>query len=422
MDADRLWFERNLTDRFVRYARINTMSDRHGTGTPSTAGQWELAKLLVRELSDIGVENVYFDDNAYIVARIPSNLPEGRKIPTVGLMAHMDTAPDLSGENVEPKIHSDYDGEPIELNDKYVLSPEDYPQLLRYIGDTVITTDGTTLLGADDKAGVAEIMTVVAYLSEHPEIGHGPIEVIFTPDEETGHGMDRFPQSELSAEVCYTLDGDREGTIEAECFNAFKVVVTFDGYVIHPGQARGKLANAVVMAGQFLSMIPRSESPEATDERYGFYCPTEVSGGLAQATVEIIVRDFEINEVRRRIAFLESAADTVEKAFPGGSVTVEAHKQYLNMRDALQEIPEALEHLNQAVRDTGMEPELKLIRGGTDGARLTEMGIPTPNLFAGGMNFHGRYEWVAVPAMVRAAKTVINLVQRWASGGSVLPA
>lgn len=421
MNLDRQWFESELLERFVRYARINTMSDRHGSSTPSTPGQWDLARLLVKELEDLGVDDVYFDDHAYIIARIPASIPAGGDIPAVGLMAHMDTSPDLTGEGVRPQVHADYDGTPIRLNDEHTLSPVDYPYLARYVGETVITTDGTTLLGADDKAGVAEVMTAVAYLRSHPEVGHGPLEVIFTPDEETGHGMDEFPLDELSAGVCYTLDGDVEGAIEAECFTAYKVVVTFRGYSIHPGQARGKLANAVSMAGQFLGMIPRSESPEATDGRYGFYCPTEVTGRIAESTVELIVRDFELSQVKRRIAFLEAAADTVAKAFPGGSVTVAAEKQYLNMRDALEKVPEALENLLQAVRDTGIEPELKLIRGGTDGARLTEMGIPTPNIFAGGMNFHGRYEWVALPAMVRAAKTVINLVQRWASAGSVLP-
>ena len=420
MDLDREWFAGELIRRFVRYARIHTTSDRHGEETPSTPGQWDLAKLLVAELREIGVEDIYFDDHAYIIARIPATIPDG-ELPTIGIMAHMDTAPDLTGQGVSPQVRDEYDGGDIALSEEYTLSPTDYPDLLRYIGETIITTDGTTLLGADDKAGVAEIMTVVSYLQDHPEIGHGPIEIIFTPDEETGRGMDKFPTRELSSAVCYTLDGDREGTIEAECFNAYKVTVHFTGYVIHPGQARGKLANATAMAGSFLSMIPRSESPEATDGRYGFYCPTEVKGTLAESTVELIVRDFEIDEVNRRIAFLEAAADAVAKAFPGGSARVETTKQYLNMRDALREIPEALEHLTQAVRDTGVEPELKLIRGGTDGSRLTEMGVPTPNIFAGGMNFHGRYEWVAVPAMIRAAKTVINLVQRWASGGSVLP-
>jgi tripeptide aminopeptidase len=333
-------------------------------------------------------------------------------------MAHIDTAPDLTGENVRPQVHEQYDGGAISLDHDHVLDPDDYPMLRRYEGETIITTDGSTLLGSDDKAGIAEIMTAVRYLIEHPEIPHPSIEIIFTPDEETGRGMDGFPQERLQSRYCFTLDGTDEGSVETECFTAFMATATFTGYVIHPGSARGKLANATAMASQFVSLLPRSESPEATDGRYGFYCPTEISGGISSATVVVIVRDFDISIAQRRLSYLETAARLVEGAFPGGSVSIDVRRQYLNMAEFLGEHPDVVENVKTAIRQTGMEPAVHQIRGGTDGARLSERGIPTPNIFTGGQNLHGRYEWIALPAMVRASKTVINLVQLFVDGAT----
>ena len=407
MEIDRSWFEADLLDRFQSYARIHTTSDSHVPTTPSTDRQFDLARQLESELKDMGVTDVSLDEQCYLIARLPGTAPGT----PIGLMAHLDTAPDLTGENVRPQIHEQYDGGAIKLGDDYVLDPDDYPMLRRYQGETIITTDGSTLLGSDDKAGIAEIMTAAHYLIEHPEILRPPIEIIFTPDEETGRGMDGFPQAQLQSKFCFTLDGTDEGSVETECFTAFKATVTFAGYVIHPGSARGKLANATAMAAQFVSLLPRSESPEATDGRYGFYCPTEISGGFSSATVTVIVRDFDMAIAQRRVSYLDTVAQLVEGAFPGGTVSVDIHRQYLNMAEVLGEYPDVIENAKTAIRQTGMEPVVNHIRGGTDGARLSERGIPTPNIFTGGQNFHGRFEWIALPAMVRASKTVINLVQ-----------
>ena len=414
MDRDRSWFEADILDRFQSYVRIHTTSDPHAASTPSTARQFDLARQLESELKAIGVTDVSLDDRCYLIGRLPGNAPGT----PIGLMAHLDTTPDMAGGNVRPQVHSEYDGGTIKLGGQYVLDPDVYPMLRVYTGETIVTTDGSTLLGADDKAGIAEIMTAVSYLMEHPEIPRPAIEIIFTPDEETGRGMDDFPQDQLRSRFCYTLDGSDEGAVEAECFTAFKATVTFNGYAIHPGTARGKLANATAMAAQFVSLLPRSESPEATDGRYGFYCPTEITGGISSASVTVIVRDFDMSIAERRVNYLDAVASLVEGAFPGGTVSVETQRQYLNMADVLGEYPEIVEKAMTAIRQTGMEPSVHLIRGGTDGARLSEHGIPTPNIFTGGQNYHGRFEWIALPAMVRASKTVINLVQLFVDGVS----
>ncbi len=407
MDVDRSWFETDLLDRFQSYARVHTTSDPHVPTTPSTDRQFDLARQLESELREIGVSDVCLDERCYLIARLPGTAPGT----PIGFMAHIDTSPDLTGENVRPQVHEQYDGGRINLNPEHVLDPIDYPMLREYEGETIITTDGSTLLGADNKAGIAEIVTAVRYLIEHPEILRPQLEIIFTPDEETGRGMDGFPQAQLQSRFCFTLDGSDEGSVETECFTAFKATVTFSGYAIHPGTARGKLANAAAMAAQFVSLLPRSESPEATDGRYGFYCATEISGGLSSATVTVIVRDFDMSIVKRRVSHLDTIARLVEGAFPGGTVSVDVHRQYLNMAEFLGGHPDVIENVKTAIRQTGMEPTVRQIRGGTDGARLSERGIPTPNIFTGGQNFHGRFEWIALPAMVRASKTVINLVQ-----------
>ncbi|MFP4407249.1 MAG: peptidase T [Spirochaetaceae bacterium] len=411
LQLDKAKLAEEALERFLRYVQVHTTSDRHSGTQPSSQRQFDLARMLAEELREIGVDDVTLTDNCYVIARIPGN--SGSSLPSIGFLAHLDTAPDLSGENVRPQLWDNYDGSVIKLNDEHALDPAEYPVLEQYVGDTVITTDGTTLLGADDKAGVAEIMTAVSYLLGHPEIERGDLEVIFTPDEEIGHGVDGLPVKELNSPFCFTMDGGEEGTIEAECFNAYSVRVTFNGYVIHPGSAKNKMANATTMAGRFLSMLPQAESPEATEGRDGFYCPVEVRGDYGTAVVDLIVRDFEIEELRRRLEYVRSLAETVEKAFPRSSVTVEEEKQYLNMRDALKPYPFVIEFIQEAVSRTGLEPKLHAIRGGTDGARLTELGIPTPNIFAGGHNFHGRYEWIAKGALARATETILHLVVIW---------
>jgi tripeptide aminopeptidase len=403
-----------VVERLIRYARIETTSDRHVESIPSTPTQWQLARLLVDELKALGVAEVELDEHCYLIARLPAS-PGREGKPSIGLMAHMDTASDVSGAGVKPRVVERYSGKAIELCPGAALDPADFPELRDYEGDTIITTDGTTLLGADDKAGLAEIMTTVAWLLSHPEIAHGPLEIIFTPDEETGNGMNLFPVKKLRSVACYTVDGSAGGEIEAECFTAWEVKAEFTGKSIHPGYARGKLANAVAMASSFVTLIPRSESPESTDGWFGYYNAHEISGGVETAKVEVLVRDFEDEGMVRRLAALDAIARVVEAQFPGGKVEIKQKKQYLNMKKRLDERPEVLERVLEATRRAGLEPRIKPIRGGTDGSRLTEMGIPTPNIFTGGHNYHSRLEWASAAEMTLAVDTLLELVKLWAS-------
>ncbi len=428
-----------LLERFLRYVRQDTSSDRHSYKTPSTEGQHALASMLADEFRGLGAETVDIDEHAFDVARFPARPaaelaagtgrppgpahaagPEQTTSPqqaapaVMGLMAHMDTSSDAPGSGVKPIVHRAYDGKPIALSGGLVLDPAEFPSLAAHAGDTIITSDGTTLLGADDKAGISAIMAALEHLRDHPELPRCALEAIFTPDEETGMGMNRFPVKKISSAACYTVDGDEEGTIEAECFDAYRVSLVFTGRSIHLGYARGKLVNAVEMAGSFLSMIPRQESPQATDGRFGYYCPLEISGTLEEARLDVFLRDFEDKECQRRIAALEAAAEAVRRLFPGGRVSVTAEKQYANMKRRLDQHPEVLERLRRAIELTGLTPREKPIRGGTDGARLTEMGIPTPNIFTGGYNYHSRLEWASLTGMEKAAETLVHLAGLWA--------
>lgn len=406
-------YTEELLQRLLRYVQIDTQSDRHSEAVPSTTKQWDLARQLERELREIGVPKVELNDQCYIVAHLPAS-PGKEKVPCIGIMAHMDTASDVSGSDVHPRVIPQYDGAPVQLSSQYLLDPAEFPDLKNHSGDTIIVTDGSTLLGADDKAGVAETMTAVAWLIRHPELEHGPIDVYFTPDEETGKGMDHFPMEKSKAVACYTLDGGRAPEVEAECFNAYTVKAEFFGKVIHIGAARGKLANAVAMAASFIGLLPRSESPEATDAWYGYYCPIEVSGNLDYAWTEVYLRDFSSKRMRERIEALKVFANAVEAQFPGGHVKLEITQQYLNMKEKLDANPDVLEKLNRAILTAGFEPTMNPIRGGTDGSRLTEMGIPTPNLFTGGYNYHSRFEWASLAEMALAVETVVNLALIWA--------
>jgi tripeptide aminopeptidase len=402
-----------LEARFLRYAGIETTSDRHIDDIPSTKTQWNLARVLMEELSALGVADSSLDGHCYLFARLPAS-PGLEGAPSIGLMAHMDTASDVSGSGVRPRVIRGYDGRPIVLGESLVLDPADNPELSEHVGDSIVVTDGSTLLGADDKAGLAEVMTAAAKLLSRPEIRHGPVELIFTPDEETGKGMNLFPLERLRSKACYTVDGGKAGEIEAECFTAYSVKADFKGKAIHIGSARGKLANAVAMAGSFVSMLPRSEAPESTDGWYGYYCPLEISGSLESARVEVFLRDFSRAGMESRIAAVRAIAAAVEAQFPLGSVALTVTKQYVNMREKLDERPEVLERLLEAARRAGADPLVKPIRGGTDGARLTEMGVPTPNMFTGGYNYHSRYEWASLAEMSLAVETLIELVQLWA--------
>jgi tripeptide aminopeptidase len=400
-------------ERLVRYARIETTSDRHADVIPSTPSQWELARLLEAELKALGIKDVSTDQHCFVIARIPAS-PGQEHRPSIGLMAHLDTSSDVSGANVKPRVITAYDGKPVDLSPGWVLDPAQFAELKDYAGDTIIVTDGTTLLGADDKSGIAIVMTALTAILKDTSFVHGPLYAIFSPDEETGKGMDGFPVGKVKLDACYTFDGGRGGEIESECFTAYEAKVAFAGKSSHPGYARGVMANAVSMAASFVSMLPRSESPEATDGWYGYYYAHEIHGGLEAATLEVLLRDYTDEGMARRQETLSRLAAAVEAQFPGGTATVTLRKQYLNMRRKLDDSPRVLELLNTAARTAGAEPYSKPIRGGTDGARLTELGIPTPNIFAGMHNFHGRFEWASASEMVLAVDTALELVKLWA--------
>lgn len=413
MDFHDAWFEKRLLDRFLRYVRIETTSDSHNEALPSTPGQWELLKLLEKELREIGVSDVALTDNGFLIARLPQQA-KAPDCPTIGFMAHVDTSSDVTAAGVNPQLHREYDGKPISIGNGFVLTPQEHPHLMKYRGDTIITSDGTTLLGADDKAGIAEIMTAVEWMINNPEHEHTGIEIIFTRDEETGRGIEGLPRKLLTSRCCYTLDGDVEGTIEEECFNAYKVDMTFTGRSAHPGTARGVLVNAISMAATAIALLPKNESPEATDGKYGYFHPHEIEGTIEKASLTIILRDFETGGMERRLKAIENIAKAIGGIYPSGQVETAVSKQYSNMREFLQEDPLVMTLLKQAVEDAGMVPATKSIRGGTDGAHLSELGIPTPNIFTGGHNYHSRLEWAALSTMIKATKVVILLSGLWA--------
>ncbi len=412
---DEKWIEKQLLDKFLRYVKINTKSDPHNTDEiPSTKCQWDLLDLLKGELEELGISKITLNEHGYLIAVLESNSQEGEKAPVIGLLAHVDTSPDMEGKGVKPRLIENYNLTDIPLGNGYILKPDDYPDLLKCEGDTIIVTDGSTLLGADDKAGIAEIMTALSWFKEHPDEPHGEVEIIFTPDEETGKGLDFFNKDWLNARCCYTIDGGELGSIETECFNAAGFEIKFKGRVIHPGSARGKLINAVAMTGTFLGLLPANESPEATDGRYGYYSPMEVEGNLDEVKLGGIIRDFDSDELARRIDAMHIYGKAVEAKFPGSTVEVEIRKQYSNMYEYISKDEKIVEILEEAVRSAGVVPVRDIIRGGTDGSRLSEMGIPTPNVFTGGHNYHSRFEWASVNTMIKAADTIINLIQLWA--------
>jgi len=385
MDIDEA-ARRGLAERFLRYVKIDTMSSGKVEGTPTSQGQRELAAMLRDELAGMGLE-AELTPECYVIGRLPSNTGAGRRI---GFLAHLDTSDSVSGRDVKPVI-------------------EETPA-----GGKIIRSGGDTLLGADDKAGITEIMCAAEFLVRRPEIRRPEIEIIFTPDEETGRGLPCFPRDKIKSEFCYTVDGGAAPEIEIECFNAYSVRIDFEGKAIHPGDARGTLVNALLMAADFAMMLPRSESPEATDGYYGYYCPMEISGAHETAYLELILRDFTEEGIQRRLAAVESFARAVEARFPGGKADVQVKHSYSNMRKKIEENPVVLDKLLKSIENIGLKAVLKPIRGGTDGARLTEAGIPTPNIWTGGRNFHSRSEWVSVEEMELAVRLIIELAVLWA--------
>jgi tripeptide aminopeptidase len=404
-----------ILERFLRYAVVDTMSDPHiQDRRPTTPGQMELLHMLKAELEAMGLADIELDGKGYLIARVPSNLPTGVVAPTIGFMAHVDTADDVPGDGVRPRVVEAYDGKDIQLNTDVVLSAEKNPELARYIGQTLVVTDGTTLLGSDDKAGVAILMSIASRLLQKDAVPHGEVEMIFTSDEETGAGMDFFPVKQLRSRCCYTIDGGVQGEIEAECFNAATVEVEFLGVPYHLGAARGKMVNSVSMAVSFIGSLPRNESPEATDGRYGYYCAEEIRGASARTHVVFYLRDFDLDALKRRVATLHSLAGTTEMLFPGGKVTVSEKYVYHNMYEAIKKVPDVMKAIQVAGQRLGLPLQEHIIRGGTDGARLAEMGIPAPNIFTGGHNLHSLYEWAALPAMEASALLVEQIIKYWA--------
>ncbi|AEC02664.1 peptidase T [Parasphaerochaeta coccoides] len=407
---------KDLLERFLRYAVIDTMSNPRNITTqrPSTDGQWNLLRLLEKEVRDLGLTDVILYEKGTLIARIPAT---GTGLPTIGFMAHVDVADDVPGNGVKPRVVETYDGKDIILNDSTVITVADNPALAGYAGDTLVVTDGTTLLGGDDKAGVAAIMSFAKVLVTEKPFVHGEVELIFTTDEETGGGMDVFPYEAIRSEACYTIDGGARYEIETECFNAASVTVTFHGVSYHTGTARGRLVNAVNMAAAFVRALPQAESPEATDGRYGFYAPTDISGVLMKTTVELLLRDFDLDGLKRRIAVVEQIARSIEAIFAAGKVEVAYSFTYYNMAEANKKKPQTMEAVYAAGKELGMPLYSEIIRGGTDGARLAAKGVPCPNLFTGGYNFHSRYEWLALPALNDAANLALGIIGQWARMG-----
>ncbi len=406
-----------IVERFLEYVRFDTQSDETSDTCPSTARQLELARQLVAELNEMGLQgvgdaHVAMDENGYVLAELPGTAP-GR----VGLCAHMDTAPAFTGSGVSPRLVEGYDGGAIDVGHGVVLDPADTPELGECVGDTIITTDGRTLLGADDKAGIAAIMGALEILVQEPEIRRPTVRVCFNPDEEIGRGADRFPLARFDCPVAFTVDGSFTGEINVETFSADKAVVTFTGVSVHPGTARGKMVNALTWMGKLLDRLPMAEAPETTDGREGFYHPVTASGDAASCTLQLILRDFDTDVLEERGRRLERMCAGLMAEEPDLDVKVEIAKQYRNMYDVLSRHPDVTAKLEAAVQAAGITPRLEPIRGGTDGSRLTELGMPTPNVFAGGVNFHGPSEWISTRVLAQSACTILNLVQLFADGG-----
>ena len=401
----------NLINRFIKYAKVYTTSDEDSTTTPSTQRQKNLAKILVEDLKEIGIDNAYMDDNSYVYGFVPANTD--KICNTIGFIAHMDTAPAASGENVKPQIHKNYNGEDIILNKEknIVLSIKEFPYLKDQIGKTLITADGTTLLGADDKAGIAEIIEAIKYIIENKEIEHGPIAIGFTPDEEVGRGADLFDVKKFNANFAYTIDGGHVGELEYENFNAAGAIVNIRGKSVHPGSAKDILINATTIGMEFHSLLPEDEVPEKTEGYDGFYMITDFKGGIESATLKYIIRDFAIENLQKRKDLLKNISERINKKYKSQLVKVDVHDEYYNMKKVIEPVMYVIELAKKSMLEADVIPKIVPIRGGTDGAKLSYMGLPTPNIFTGGANFHGIHEYISGEDMVKAKETIINIIK-----------
>lgn len=405
----------HIIKRFVSYVTVDTESDPNSETTPSTAKQWDLANALVEELKAVGMDDVTIDENAYIMATLPSNVPH--EVPTIGFVSHFDTSPDFTGANVKPQIHEDYDGKDIVLNadQDIILSPDYFDDLLLYKGQTLITTDGTTLLGADDKAGITEIVSAMEYLIQHPEIKHGKIRVGFTPDEEIGRGAHKFDVEKFGAEWAYTMDGSQVGELEYENFNAAGAVVTVQGKIVHPGYAKGKMVNSMYIATEYINSLPRLETPEHTEGYEGFFHLHTMSGDVDQTKLEYIIRDHDKGHFEARKEVMQKLANDINSQYGREVISIEIKDQYFNMKEKVEPVMHIVDLAEEAMLQLNIKPLIKAIRGGTDGSQLSYMGLPCPNIFAGGHNFHGRYEYVPVESIIKATEVICKIAELTAS-------
>jgi tripeptide aminopeptidase len=405
----------NVVKRFLKYVQFDTQSNEDSTSVPSTTIQIKFAQVLVEELKELGLKDVRLSEQGYVYASLPSNTE--KSIPAIGFIAHMDTSPDFSGTNVKPKLTEDYDGGDILLNaqKKLFLSPSDFPELKEYVGKTLITTDGTTLLGADDKAGIAEIITALEYLIMHPEILHGKICVGFTPDEEVGRGADHFDITGFGADFAYTVDGGALGELEYENFNAAKAIIKVHGRNVHPGNAKNKMINSILLANEFITHLPPQETPANTEGYEGFYHLHDIRGDVELTTLYYLIRDFDHASFEKRKENLHILVEELNKEFGVGTFSIEITEQYQNMKEKIEPVIHIVDKACTAMEAVGVSPQVRPIRGGTDGARLSFMGLPTPNLFTGGQNFHGRYEFIPTFAMEKSVEVIVKIIESYAS-------
>lgn len=400
-----------LIERFLKYVSFDTQSNEESGVTPSTPGQMVFAKFLKEELESLGLEEVTLDENGYLFATLPANID--KPVPTIGFIAHLDTSPDMSGKDVKPRIVPDYDGKDITLcaEENIILSTAQFPELLDHKGEDLIVTDGKTLLGADDKAGIAEIVSAMVYLKEHPEIKHGKIRVGFNPDEEIGMGAHKFDVAQFGCEWAYTMDGGEVGELEFENFNAASAKIVFKGRNVHPGSAKGKMINSMLVANRFISMLPADETPEHTEGYEGFYHLIGLTGEVEQTTVSYIIRDHDRARFEARKQEMERLTGVINAEYGAGIATLELHDQYYNMREQIEPVMHIIDTAFAAMKAVGVEPRIKAIRGGTDGAQLSFKGLPCPNIFAGGLNFHGRYEFVPIQNMEKAMNVIVKIAE-----------